>query len=161
MKKSIIVFFCLSYSICFSQGKIYKLRDSQLRALHRGIEYVQKYSDSLNAYPSNKCKELPSFFYEYDFDINQGYRLSTGMHNSVSIRKLIIDKIVNVKLLYAVLRSRDKRLRKSTKIPRKQYMGDVIIPLQEYSTYKLVKYRIQELENEENMGKKASNYPYK
>ena len=38
-------------------------------------------------------------------------------------------------------------------------MSDVIIPFQEYSTYILVKYRLQELWNEDSMGKDAINYP--
>jgi hypothetical protein len=90
-----------------------------------------------------------------------GYRMSISMHASVSIRKLIIDRITNKKLLNAVLINKDKRLRKSTKIPKKSYMGHFVIPYQEYSTCELVKYRLQELMNGESMGKQATNYPFK
>lgn len=103
----------------------------------------------------------PVFFYEYDFDKKHGRHLSPhAFHGYVSIRKFIIDNINNIDLLYAVRRSKDKRLKKSNKIPRKIYRNTVIIHFQEYSTYELVKYRIEELRNEEERGLGASNYPY-
>jgi hypothetical protein len=71
---------------------------------------------------------------------------------------LIIDRITNTPLLEAFLRDKDRRLNKKKKVPKKTYMGHVVIPFQEYSTYELVKYRLQELMNEEIMGKGASNY---
>lgn len=85
--------------------------------------------------------------------------MSTSLHSNISLRKLIIDKIVNKKLLYAVLKSKDRRLRVHTKIPKKQYLGHINTPFQEYSTYTLVKWRLQELWNEDNIDMGASNYP--
>ena len=73
---------------------------------------------------------------------------------------MIIDRLTNIPILEAVLKDRDRRLRKKKKVPKKSYLGHVVIPFQEYSTYELVKYRLQELMNERNMGKGASNYPY-
>lgn len=158
MKNFLILFFGLFVSICFSQNT-YELKEFELEELKRGLNYVQKYADSLNNFECDRCKVLPDFFYEHDFDRKSGYKISTALHSSVSIRKLIIDKIDNEPLLNAVLRAKDKRLRKRTKLPRKHYMGYVPIPFQEYSMLELVKYRLQELMNEKNMGKRASNYP--
>lgn len=158
MKKLLILFFGLSVSFCVSQNP-YKLNQSQLRRLNNGIDNIQKYADSLNSFECANCKVLPDFFYNFNFDRENNSNW-IGLHTSLSSRKLIIDKIDNESLLRAVLRSKDKRLRKRTKLPKKYYSGYVTIPFQEYSTLDLVKYRLLELENEENMGKKATNYPH-
>ena len=158
MRQYLVLFFGLFVSICFSQNS-YELREDQLRTLKKGLDYVQKYADSLNNFECNNCKILPDFFYDYNFDKKNGYRVSSGLHSSVSIRKLIIDKINNESLLNAVLRTKDRRLKKRHKIPKRRAYTYVITPYQEYSTYKLVKFRLQELMNERNMGKRASNYP--
>jgi nucleoside permease NupC len=157
MKNYIILVFFLSVNYCFSQS-LYKLRDVQMFKIKSGIEYVKKYSDSLNAV-STYGKKKTNFFYQSNFDRKNGHRFYLNLHSSVSLRKLIIGRITNIKLLEAVLRDKNKFLKKKTKTPKKMYMGHVIIPFQEYSTYELVKYRLQELMNEKNMGKEASNYP--
>ncbi|MET1260684.1 hypothetical protein ABV409_15155 [Flagellimonas sp. DF-77] len=157
--KKICLFLCgFSVLICFSQNE-YELRESQLRRLKTGLDYIERYADSLNKFACNGCKVLPEFFYQYDFDKKNGHLIPSGLHSSVSLRKLIIDKIENESLLNAVVKNRNKNLRKRTKLPKNNYLGYVPIPFQEYSMKDLVKFRLQELMNEENMGKKATNYP--
>jgi len=144
--------------VSFSQNT-YKLRNNQVKERLRGLKFVKKMADSLNAYSCSDCKQLPNFFYDANFDRENNWRMSTSLHSNISLRKLIIDKIVNKKLLYAVLKSKDRRLRVHTKIPKKQYLGHINTPFQEYSTYTLVKWRLQELWNEDNIDMGASNYP--
>ncbi|MFK5890124.1 MAG: hypothetical protein QM486_05275 [Flavobacteriaceae bacterium] len=158
MRKTFIIIFSFGFFLSFSQNT-YELRKDEVKRRIRGLKFVNRMVDSLNSYSCNNCKELPRFFYETNFDRKNSWIMSTSLHSYISLRKLIIDKIVNKKLLYAVLRSKDKRLRKSTKIPKKSYLGHINTPFQEYSTYSLVKFRLQELWNEDNIGMSASNYP--
>ncbi len=158
MKSVLFIFLSLSVSLCHAQQNSFKLNDDQLRDIKKRIGFVNKYADSLNSYSCGNCKNIPPFFYEYDFDKkNTSNWLS--MHLGISLRKIIIDKITNTNLLKAVIKSKDKRLKKRTKIPKKLKLGDIVLPFQEYSTYDLVKYRLQELLNETYLGKGASNYP--
>lgn len=70
MRKNLIIFFCFSITIGLSQNKhiigdgyqAYNLNRYQIKKAHLGMEYAQKYIDSLNAYPNNKLNTLPSFF---------------------------------------------------------------------------------------------------
>jgi hypothetical protein len=158
MKPVLFIFFYLSISLCFAQKNTFKLRDDQLRDIKKRTVFVNKYADSLNTYSCDNCKILPSFFYESNFDKKNTVNW-LSMHLGVSLRKLIVDKITNSGLLKAVLKSKDKRLKKRTKIPKKIKLGDIVLPFQEYSTYDLVKYRLQELLNDDFLGKGASNYP--
>ncbi len=163
MKKLLALLFGLSVSVCFTQNT-WKLREDQLITLKEGFIYVQEYADSLNSFECNNCKVLPDFFYNYNFDRENSYRVSKGLHSSPSIRKLIIDKINNEPLLKAVIASKDRRLKKRHKIPKGRVKGRflnyyIITPFQEYSTYKLVEFRLEELMNERDIGKGASNYP--
>jgi hypothetical protein len=50
MKKILLIIFVLSFTICFSQNlyKPYKLSQIQLMSINEGLDYVQKYADSLN-----------------------------------------------------------------------------------------------------------------
>jgi hypothetical protein len=157
MKKYIVWLFCLSMGYCFAQNP-YKLREDQLRRIENREIYVNNYVDSLNSYNYLQLKKIPRFFYISNIDRQSS--LWIGLHQGISLRKLIIDRITNIPLLEAVLKDKDRRLRKKTKVPKKHYIGHVVIPFQEYSTYELVQYRLQELINEDIMGKGASNYPY-
>jgi hypothetical protein len=70
MKKILLIIFVLSFTICFSQNlyKPYKLSQIQLMSINEGLDYVQKYADSLNAFKCYGCKIIPDFFYDFDFD---------------------------------------------------------------------------------------------
>ena len=159
MKTIVFVFFCIGIvSGSYSQEKEFELRENQIRAIEKRNDFVARYADSLNAFVYKKGIELPDFFYNYNFDKEN--RIGwIGLHTPISLRKLIIDKVTNVNLLEGVLFSNDKRTKKRFKIPKRQYMGDIFIPFQEYSTYDLVKYRLEEIANENNAGKRASNFP--
>ncbi len=146
MKKIIFILLTAIFSVGYSQQDSVKpLKDHSLKILEKREAFINKYSDSLNKYNIDGKNEIPVFFFEYNFDREHGEYL-ISINDETSFRKLIIDKIDNVQLLRAVLLYKDKRLKKTIKIPKKTIYG--IKPFQRYSTYELVRYRVEELINQ-------------
>lgn len=159
MKKIIPLTVFLFTSICFSQqDSIRPLGELSIIKIKERREFVNEYVKRLNSYSYEKNKKIPEFFYKYHFDI-ENKRNWLNRHTATSLRKLIIDKINNVELLENVLKSRNRFIRKCKRVPKNPRNYEVIIPYQEYSTYDLVKLRLQQIINDQNMGKRASNYP--
>lgn len=134
----------------YSQDSIKPDEKYKLARENRSI-FVKSYADSLNQFNLNKKSKIPHFFLRYNFD-NENSNFKTHMHDETSFRKLIIDKINNTELLRAVLKSKNKQLKKTVPLPKNSIYG--IKAFQEYSTYELVKYRLEELINEYSSGKK-------
>lgn len=115
--------------------------------------FVKKYVDSLNTYKVNDKCELPNFFITADFDQKYGGQFMLGMHGRISLRKLIIDELNNYELMWCVMKSEDKRLRKKyTGRPKRFYLDYSKIPFEQFSTYELVDLRLDELENAKSLG---------
>ena len=150
MKKVIFILFSLMITNSYSQqGSIKPLKDSALKIIEKRTDFIDKYSDSLNEYNFEKEKKIPAFFLKYNFDRENSEYL-TSMNDETSFRKLIIDKVDNIQLLRAVLLCKDRRLKKTIKLPKNTIYG--IKAFQGYSTYELVKYRVEELINKYHSG---------
>lgn len=152
MKKTI--FIILSFLVLngySQQNSVKPLGDRALQTIEKRNEYVKKYADSLNLFNYDKDEKIPTFFYRYNFD-REHSQYRTSMNDETSFRKLIIDKVTNIELLRAVLQCRDKRLRKINKKSKKNMFG--VKAFQNYSTYDLVQYRVEELINENHSGTK-------
>lgn len=159
-KKSLIFIFLLFIAFnCFSQkDSIRPLGENEFINIEKRNKIIEDYVNQLNSFSYNDDEKIPAFFYEYDFDLinKRGW---INRHTAISLRKLIIDKINNIELLEAVLEIKSTLIKKNKNIPKEPKNYEIIIPYQEYSTYKLVKLRLQEILNNKNMGKSASNYP--
>ncbi|MFK7750391.1 MAG: hypothetical protein AB8B65_18510 [Kordia sp.] len=141
----------------YSQNDSIKpLGDRTIEVINRRTQFIQKYADSLNSYKPNNNK-LPCFFYRSNFD-RENSELLTSVHDGTSLRKLIIDRVINIELLISVVESNSNKIKKKPK-KAKNASPYGIIRFQDYSIYELAKYRLEELLNEYDMGKKAPNYP--
>lgn len=158
MKKLLYIIIYLSFSICFSQqDSIRPAGKAMLIKIKNRKEFVTEYVKKLNSY--NKNEKIPTFFYEYNFD-DKNKRYWVSRHSAISLRKLIIEKIDNKDLLKAVLKSKDRLIKKRKR--KKRERGYFVVfnnPFQEYSNYDLVKLRLEEIWNDDSMGKNVPNYP--
>jgi hypothetical protein len=107
--------------------------------------------NSLNNYNVDECIEIPEFFKEYDFDIKIGSKFWVSPQSAVSLRKLILGEVNNYQLLKCVLNSNDVNIKKINTISTDSLSQENQIPFQEYSTYELVKLRVEEIENNRKM----------
>ncbi|PHR72565.1 MAG: hypothetical protein COA67_04775 [Lutibacter sp.] len=158
MKKLLYITLILFYTISFSQqDSIRPFGKVGLNKTKERKEFVTEFVKKLNSF--NENEKIPSFFYEHDFD-DKNKKYWVSRHSAISLRKLIIEKIDNVTLLKAVLKSKSRRIKKKKR--KKRERGYFVVfnsPFQEYSNYDLVKFRLEEIWNDGSMGKNAPNYP--
>ena len=115
--------------------------------------FIERYADSLNNLKVQIDCELPEFFTNSNFDKEYGQQFMHGMHAPISLRKFIIDKLTNYNLMWCVVQSKDKRIRKKYKGKSKRfYLNQTKIPFEQYSTFELIDLRLDELENENHAG---------
>ena len=149
MKYILIITFLVLSTSCYSQRF-----EWQYDKMKERDGYVIKMADSLNSMnvEYGKCTNVPVFFTDSDFDRTIGNKYWLSSHASISLRKLIIDKIDNRALLDCVLKSNNKELHIKLEIPDRTNLYQGSIPYQHFSTYDLVSLRIEELENVKRMG---------
>jgi len=153
MKRIFFITFCLvffNFAYCqdtiivSAQKKDWRAEQMAKKELDREA-FVAKYVDSLNTYKNSGSCELPYFFTSQEFDQKHGSKFWLGMHASISVRKLIIDRIDNYELLWCVEKSKDPRVHaKNTSEARCLYCK---IPFDQFSTHELVLLRLDELMN--------------
>lgn len=102
---------------------------------------------SLNNYTIEDCIEVPAFFKDYDFDISVGSRYWMSNQSAVSLRKVILEKVENLDLLKCVLNLNDVKISQISSNDVDSSNNPLKIPFQEYSTIELVKFRVEEIEN--------------
>ncbi len=121
--------------------------------------FVNEYVEMLNGLVIENYEncDLPEFFTNPNFDHQYGSQFMHGMHGRISLRKFIIDRLTNYNLMWCVVQSKDKRIRKKYKGKSKRFYLDYSkIPFEQYSTFELVDMRLDELENESNAGIKTN-----
>ncbi len=146
-----ILIFSLLLLIFHSCNAQKKLDEYQLRKIKERDLFIKNISDTLNLYHDKDC-ELPIFFLFVEYDRLIGSKYWLSMHATISIRKLIIDNITNRHLLNCVVNSENQEIKKHIPIPTNASFTYNRIPYQEYSTFELVKLRIEELENIQKKG---------
>jgi len=131
--------------------KSYQVERMEKKVQEREI-FIAKYVDSLNSYENKGNCKLPYFFTSENFDQKHGAKYWVTMHSSISIRKLIIDRINNYDLLWCVKDSENPKVRiKDTSKIRCLYCK---IPFDQFSTQELVEFRIDALMNKRHLYKK-------
>lgn len=104
--------------------------------------FISNLADSLNNYKEGK---LPFFLSIYDFDyLNSSFWDSN--HQPNCIRKMILEKVYNQKSLYAILKSKNKNYKKTSKLLL-QYFTPTKIPYQDISNWHLAKEQLKKLHN--------------
>lgn len=160
----LIAIILIPFQIVIGQDTIVikgKQKDWKTERRNQKIEnrnvFVQKYVDTLNNYKVSENCELPAFFTTSDFDQKYGRQFMLGMHGNISLRKLIIDELTNLELMWCVLKSKDGRVRKKYKGRSKRFYLDYSkIPFEQFSNYELVDLRLDQMENENNTGIKRN-----
>ncbi len=112
---------------------------------------IESIADDLNSYNFDDCRDIPDFFNEYDFDTKIGSKYWVSPQAAVSLRKFIIEKIDNYQLLLCVLNSKNVNIHISYRIHRDSLSENKKIPFEQFSTFDLVKYRFEEIENKNKM----------
>ena len=134
-----------------------KVKDKRTLINEKRTLFVNRQIDSLNNFNVTEDCILPAFFTNPNFDHQYGNQFMHGMHGRISLRKLIIDKLTNYFLMLYVLQSKDKRVRKKYKgRPKRFYLDYSRIPFEQFSTYELVDLRLDEMDNEDNIGIKRN-----
>jgi hypothetical protein len=129
---------------------INNLQGSEKKHYDRHI-LIDATASALNNYDFDDCKEIPVFFKEYDFDIKVGSKYWVSRQSAVSLRKLILGKVDNYQLHQCILNSNDVNIRKRNIADNDILNEHYKIHFQQYSTYELVKLRVEEIENNRRM----------
>lgn len=97
-------------------------------------KFINSYVDSLNSI--TQFQSVPRFFLDYKFDKEKTYYWKSS-HHPHSLRKMIIDRIVNKKLLVFIKDSSNPNLKKVLNLWS--------IPYSKISTYELVIKQLKQL----------------
>ena len=146
MKKAIILLLISFIAIdSFSQeGTTARERYVKMQIELRD-SFVEKVSDSLNLINIQESKEIPYFFTEPDYD-RKFANNKIEPNSKYSVRKLILDRIFNISLLYLVVdETKDSTVVKIKEVPKGNYY--ISRPFEDVSTLDLVKNRIWQLQN--------------
>ena len=93
--------------------------------------------DSLNNW---KNSDMPFFLKEYDFDYHYS-NLWDGLHQPISLRKLIMDKVTNKAILLAIIKSKKIVYKRISKLFTTYYQKSTI-PFQNFSNRLLAKQQL-------------------
>lgn len=137
------------FNSCYSQ----RLSEQQLTKISERDLFIKQTAMNLNNVRIDSCDSLPNFFLNSNYDRSVGYIYWLSNHATISLRKLILDKINNRALLECVIQSKDSKLLEKTIVPENAGFSYNKVPYQEYSMLELVKLRIEELENLQKLGK--------
>ena len=157
--KNLLLIFCILISnhsfsqdtITVSGTKLDWRKERQQKKIIDRDNFITKYVDSINSYENKVNCKLPYFFTCENFDQKHGSKFWIGMHSSISLRKLIIERIKNYDVLWCAEKSEDPRIRiKDTSKIRCLYCK---IPFDQFSTKELVSLRLDELMNENHLKK--------
>ena len=81
--------------------------NNQPSVLVSKMNFINKYADSLNNI--NATDPLPDFLFDCEFDIKHPAHWNS-IHNPISLRKQIIDQVMNINVLNTLARSTDIKL---------------------------------------------------
>ncbi len=116
---------------------------------------INRYSDSLNFWDKG---DLPNFIFnenlDYDLDYELTSRTKPCFDRLISCRKAIFDRVVNERMLKAIIESKNinldlmydpKKFGKAVRPSIHQVPSLPYIPYMEYSTRSLAKHRLEEV----------------